>query len=109
MIPIAAGIATGAAFSALNLWLLSRLAAELLKPAPRRKRIVGLLALKFAGIYPVMIGVLAFRAVSLAGFAIGFTTVLAAAAVKAAASSTFLSRNVPPAGGASSRVEARHV
>ena len=94
MIPIAAGIMTGAAFSALNLWLLSRIAAELVRAASRKRRILSLLALKFAIIYPVIIGVLAFRAVSLAAFAVGFTGVLAAAAVKAAVS--------PP-------VEIRHV
>ena len=91
-----AGIAAGALWNAANLWCLTRLLRAWLGSSPRLSRVaesepprrgapsanrqvVGWLLVKFPLLYGLAFVILRFGAVSLIGFGVGFTLVLAIA------------------------------
>ena len=78
------GWISGMAWSSANLIFLKKLAVLLSDSQPNRRNLIFLLLMKFAVLYPIGIGLLYSRAVSLAAFAGGFTLVLIGAAMMAA-------------------------
>ena len=82
---LAVGLLTGAAWNGANLWCLRRLLAAWLGPRRSTRRAVGWLLVKFPLLYALAF-VLLRRGVSLVGFSVGFTLVLAAVIISLALS-----------------------
>lgn len=76
-----AGMVAGAAWNAANLWCLSHLVFSWLGPKPSKRRALGWLVIKFPVLYVLVFAYLTHPAGSVAGFGLGFTLLLASAAV----------------------------
>ncbi len=74
---VAGGILAGGAWNLASLWCLMRLLDAWLGSHPSRRRAIGWLLLKFPLLYLLVFVVFRRPAVSLVGFGIGFTVVLA--------------------------------
>lgn len=73
------GLLAGAAWNALSLWCLSRLLRAWLAPRLSHRRVAAWWLIKFPLLYAAAWFCLSRPAVSLAGFSLGFTLVLALA------------------------------
>ena len=73
----AAGVLAGGAWNLASLWCLARLLNAWLGPHPSRRRVIGWLLVKFPLLYLLVFLLLRRPAVSLVGFGVGFTVVLA--------------------------------
>ena len=75
----AVGVIAGGFWNLANLWCLERLLSAWLRPQPARRRALGWVLVKFPLLY--LVAFMLFRAsfMSLVGFGIGFTVVLAVA------------------------------
>jgi hypothetical protein len=76
-----AGVLVGAAWNFASLWCLARMLAAWLGPRASRRRALSWLLVKFPLLYLLGFVILRDRSVSIVGFGIGFTIVLAAALV----------------------------
>ena len=75
----AVGVVTGGLWSLANLWCLERLLSAWLRPQPSRRRALGWVLVKFPLLYFIAFMLLRASFMSLVGFGIGFTVVLAVA------------------------------
>jgi hypothetical protein len=80
----ALSLVAGGIWNLASLWLLTRLLGAWLGPRPSTRRAVGWLLLKFPMLYLAAFMLLHQPSVSVIGFGIGFTVVLAAAVADAA-------------------------
>lgn len=77
----ARGILAGGAWNLANLWCLARAMTVWLGPRPSGRRAAWWVIVKFPVLYGVAVGLLFAPGVSLAGFGLGFSVVLACAIV----------------------------
>ena len=77
--PTALGVFAGGAWNIVNLWCLTRLLAAWLGPQRSQRRVIGWLLVKFLVLYGLACGLLQHPAVSILGFSIGFSVILATA------------------------------
>lgn len=75
----ALGIVAGGGWNLASLWCLAQLLDAWLGPHRSTRRVIGWLLIKFPLLYAVAYGLLRLPGVSLIGFSVGFTAVLAAA------------------------------
>ena len=78
---VALGIAAGGLWNMASLWCLMQLLDAWLGARPSRRRAILWLLVKFPLLYLVIVMALRWPSISLVGFGIGFTLVLALAAV----------------------------
>ncbi len=81
----AAGVLAGGAWNLASLWCLSQLLAAWLGPQPSRRRAILWLAVKFPLLYLAAFTLLRQPGLSLIGFGVGFSVVLAIAVAALAA------------------------
>jgi len=73
----AAGVLAGGAWNLASVWCLAHLLNAWLGPRPSRRRAIGWLMVKFPLLYLLVFALLRSPAISLIGFGIGFSLVLA--------------------------------
>lgn len=78
------GIIIGGAWNLVNLWSLARMLDAWLGPRRSQRRTITWLLIKFPLLYTAMFLLLRHPAVSVIGFGIGFTVVLAATVIRLA-------------------------
>ena len=93
------GILAGGAWSLANLWCLARALIVWLGPTPPRWRAAGWFLAKFPGLYGLAVWLWLAPGVSLGGFGLGFSAVLAWAVVAGIAWSQRSLRALPTHGG----------
>lgn len=71
------GVAAGAAWNFASLWCLINLLSAWLGPQPSRRRALGWLVVKFPVLYALAVLLVRHAQVSVLGFSVGFTAVMA--------------------------------
>jgi hypothetical protein len=77
LLPLVAGVLAGGLWNAANLWCLSKAVRVWLSPQRTRRQQIGWFVVKFPLLYAVAFALLQIPGLSLIGFGIGFTVVLA--------------------------------